>query len=41
MRKFMFQFSGLMVAALVFIAKISPLCMIGHYQSEVPVSLRK
>lgn len=41
MKKFMFRCSGLLIAALVFVAQVSPLCIIGHYQSEVPASLRK
>ncbi|MEN6327984.1 MAG: cyclic lactone autoinducer peptide [Syntrophomonas sp.] len=41
MKNFKFRFSGLLVAALVFIAQVSPMCVFLHYQSEVPASLRK
>jgi cyclic lactone autoinducer peptide len=37
----MYRFSGILVIALVFAAKITPLCAFFHYQPEVPASLRK
>jgi len=43
MKKIMYRFSGLMVAALVAFGGIgaSPTCMFLHYQPEVPESLRR
>ncbi|MDD4768094.1 MAG: cyclic lactone autoinducer peptide [Desulfotomaculaceae bacterium] len=41
MKKLAYRFSGFMVAALIFVAQVSPFCFLGHYQSEVPASLRK
>ncbi len=41
MKKFMIQFSGIAAALLLFVAKVSPFCLFGHYQPEVPESLRK
>jgi cyclic lactone autoinducer peptide len=41
MRKLMYRFSGLLVVALIFAAQVSPMCWFGHYQTEVPASLRK
>ncbi len=41
MKSFMFRFSGIMAIALVFAAKVSPMCMFFHYQPEMPQSLRK
>ncbi|NLG33299.1 MAG: cyclic lactone autoinducer peptide [Syntrophomonadaceae bacterium] len=43
MKRYFYRFSGLMVVALVAIAKIgiTPLCFFSHYQPEVPDCLRK
>jgi cyclic lactone autoinducer peptide len=41
MKNFMLRCSGFMIAALIFVAQVSPMCFIGHYQSELPASLRK
>jgi len=41
LKNLIFRFSGLIVAFLVVVAQISPLCLLGHYQPEVPASLRK
>jgi cyclic lactone autoinducer peptide len=37
----MYRFSGLLVVALIFAAKVAPQCMFFHYQPEMPESLRK
>jgi len=41
MKNLMFRFSGLAIVALIFAAKVEPLCFFFHYQPEVPASLRK
>lgn len=43
MKKIMYKFSGLMIAALVAIGTIgaTPTCWFLHYQPEVPETLRK
>jgi cyclic lactone autoinducer peptide len=41
MKNFMFRFSGLIAIALIFAAKVTPMCAFFHYQPEVPASLRK
>lgn len=41
LKNLVYRFSGLIVAFLVVVAQISPLCIMGHYQPEVPASLRK
>lgn len=43
MKKLMYRFSGLVVAALVLVGNLSAStnCWFSHYQPEVPQSLRK
>ncbi len=41
MKNLMYRFSGLIVAFLFVVAQFSSLCIMGHYQPEVPASLRK
>ncbi|MGI5911580.1 MAG: AgrD family cyclic lactone autoinducer peptide [Syntrophomonadaceae bacterium] len=41
MKKYLFCLSKFLVVALIFVAQVSPFCMLSHYQTEVPASLRK
>ncbi|HWP96605.1 MAG TPA: cyclic lactone autoinducer peptide [Syntrophomonadaceae bacterium] len=41
MKKVAFRFSGLLVAILTVVGNMSPMCVLFHYQPEVPASLRK
>ena len=41
MKNLIFRFSGLLAVGLLFVGKITTMCIFSHYQVEVPETLRK